>query len=120
MLPGSAVYLQIIYACRSTCACSLTMRSVWGVLLSFSVFSSPSSPLIIIIGIISVLISPLNLSVQCDRCLGWGWVWQAGLVAGLRVGQAFGVFLLPGLRVGGSSPQVPRHPTSMCDSRINQ
>ena len=91
--------LLAIYACRSTCACSLTMHSVWGVLLSFSVFSSPSSPLIIIIGIIIV---------QCDRCLGWGWVWQAGLVAGSRVGQAFGVFLLPGLRVGGSSPQVPR------------
>ena len=36
------------------------MRSVWGVLLSFSVFSSPSSHLIIIIGIIIVLISPLN------------------------------------------------------------
>ena len=52
--------LLAIYACRSTCACSLTMRSVWGVLLSFSVFSSPSSPLIIIIGIIIVLISPLN------------------------------------------------------------
>ena len=28
----------------------------------------------------------------------------AGLVAGLQVGQAFGVFLLPGLGVGGSSP----------------
>ena len=52
--------LLAIYACRSTCACSLTMHSVWGVLLSFSVFSSPFSPLIIIIGIIIVLISPLN------------------------------------------------------------
>ena len=28
----------------------------------------------------------------------------AGLMAGLQVGQAFGVFLLPGLGVGGSSP----------------
>ena len=28
------------------------------------------------------------------------------------VGQALG-FFLPGLGVGGSSPQVPRHPTSM-------
>ena len=52
--------LLAIYACKSTCACSLTMHSVWGVLLSFSVFSSPYSPLIIIIGIIIVLISPLN------------------------------------------------------------
>ena len=44
-----------------------------------------------------------------------GW---AGLVAGLQVGQAFGVFLLLGLGVGGSNPQVPRHPTSMCESGI--
>ena len=49
-----------------------------------------------------------ELLVQCDGCLGWGWVWWAGLV----VGQALG-FFLPGLGVGGSSPQVPRHPTSM-------
>ena len=57
VLPGSVVYSSVaIYACGFTCACSLTMRSVWGVLLSFSVFPPPSSPLIIII----VLISPLN------------------------------------------------------------
>ena len=61
VLPGSVVYSSVaIYACRFTCACSLTMCSVWGVLLSFSVFSPPSSPLIIIVGIIIVLISPLN------------------------------------------------------------
>ena len=29
---------------------------------------------------------------------------RAGLVAGLRVGQAFGMFLLPGFGVGSSSP----------------
>ena len=40
-------------------------------------------------------------------------------MAGLRVRQGFGVFLLLGLGVGSSSPQVLRHPTSMCDSRIN-
>ena len=40
-------------------------------------------------------------------------------MAGLRVRQAFGVFLPPGLGVGGSSPQVLRHPTSMCDSGVN-
>ena len=40
-------------------------------------------------------------------------------MAGLRVGQAFGVFLLLGLGVSGSSPQVLRHPTSMCDSGVN-
>ena len=31
-------------------------------------------------------------------------------MVGLRVGQAFGVFLLLGLGVGSSSPQVLRHP----------
>ena len=40
-------------------------------------------------------------------------------MAGLRVGQAFGMFLLPGFGVGSSSPWVPGHPTSMCDSGIN-
>ena len=44
---------------------------------------------------------------------------RAGLVAGLRVGQAFGMFLLPGFGVGSSSPWVPGHPTSMCDSGVN-
>ena len=57
--------------------------------------------------------------IQCDGCWEWGWVQRAGLVAGLWLGQAFGVFLLPGFGVGSSSPQVPRHPTSMCDAGIN-
>ena len=81
-------------------------------------FFPSSSPFIIIISSIVVVISPLN-SVQCDGCLGWGWVWWTGLVAELWVGQAFRVFLLPGLGVGSSSPQVPKNPTSMCNSGIN-
>ena len=40
-------------------------------------------------------------------------------MAGLRVRQAFGVFLVLGLGVGSSSPQVLRHPTSMYNSGIN-
>jgi len=40
-------------------------------------------------------------------------------MAGLWVGQAFGVLLLPGFGVGSSSPQVPGHPTSRCDSGVN-
>ena len=40
-------------------------------------------------------------------------------MAGLRVRQAFGVFLLLGLGVGNSSPQVLRHPTSLCNSGVN-
>ena len=39
-------------------------------------------------------------------------------MAGLRVGQAFGVLLLPGFGVGSSSPQVPGHPISMCDTGV--
>ena len=40
-------------------------------------------------------------------------------MAGLWLGQALGVFLLPGFGVGSSSHQVPRHPTSMCDAGVN-
>ena len=41
-------------------------------------------------------------------------------MAGLRVGQAFGVLLLPGFGFGSSNPQVPGHPTSMCDTVVNR
>ena len=49
----------------------------------------------------------------------WGWVWQAGLMAWLWVGQAFGVFLLPGFGASSSSPQVPGHLTSTCNAGID-
>ena len=41
-----------------------------------------------------------------------------GLVAGLRVGLACGVLLLPEFGVSSSSPQVPEHPTSTCDTGV--
>ena len=41
-------------------------------------------------------------------------------MAGLRVGQAFGMFSLPGFGVGSSSPWVPGHPTSMYDLGVNR
>ena len=41
------------------------------------------------------------------------------LVAGLWVGLACGVLLLPGFGVSSSSPQVPGHPTSICDAGVN-
>ena len=119
--PLSQQFTNTIYAYVYTCACSFTgcsVRASCSVLLSFSVFSPPSSPFNIISNGIVVLISPLN-SVQCDGCLGWGWVWRAGLVAELWVGKAFGVFLLPGLGVGSCSSQVPKNPTSMCNSGVN-
>ena len=37
----------------------------------------------------------------------------------MAVGKAFGVLLLPGFGVGSSSPQVPGHPTSICDADVN-
>ena len=94
----------------------------------FSVFSHPPPPLSIIITLLllslllllllvsTVIVISTELLALCDRCLGWGWVWQAGLVTGLRVGQAFGVLLLPGL--GVSSPG-PGHPTSICGTCVN-
>ena len=68
-------------------------------------------------GVIVIIIST-ELLALCDGCLGWSWVWWAGLVAGLQVGQAFQVLLLPGFGVSSSSPQVPGHPTSTCDVGI--
>ena len=54
-----------------------------------------------------------------DRKVTEIYLWWVRLVARLQVGQAFGVFLLPWLGVGSSSPQVPyRHPPSICDSGI--
>ena len=40
-------------------------------------------------------------------------------MARLRVGQACVVLMLPGFGVSSSSPQVPEHPTSICDAGIN-
>ena len=53
------------------------------------------SLLLLLLFVITVIIIFTELLALCDGCLGWGWVWRAGLVAGLRVGQACGVLLLP-------------------------
>lgn len=129
--PRSAV-IVVIYACAVTCGRSFTVLSIWGVLISFwsvLVFSPTLLSLFIIITllflllllllVITVIIISTELLAQCDGCLGWGWVWQAGLVAGLRVRQACGVLLLPGFGVSCSSPQVPGHPTTICDAGVN-
>ena len=47
----------------------------------------------------------IELMVQCDGCLFWGLGCRARLVAGLWVGQAYGVFHRPGV---GSLVPVPR------------
>ena len=55
---------------------------------------------------ITVIIISTELLALYDRCLGWGWVWWVGLIAGLQVGQAFGVLLLPGFGISSSSPRL--------------
>ena len=54
----------------------IAFRMFWSVLLSFSVLSPPSLPLIIIVSIIIVLISPLNSQFSVMGALagaGCGW-----------------------------------------------
>ena len=112
--------------CRCSYACALHVVVVLlcvvvgasSVFWSFLVFSPSLLPLLFHYNVYYCYYST-ELPALCDGCLGWGWVWRAGLVAGLRVGQAFGMFLLPGFGVGSSSPWVPGHPTSMCDSGVN-
>ena len=69
-----------------------------------SSFSPPSSPYSGRQGLLLNSFS-IELTVQCDGCLIWGLGWRAGLVAGLRVGQAYGVFHQPGF---GLLVSVPR------------
>ena len=47
----------------------------------------------------------IERTVQCNGCLIWGLGWRAGLVAGLRVGQAYGVSHRPGFGLLGSVPR---------------
>ena len=55
VLPGSAVYSRVpIIACGFTCACSLTVCSARGVLLSFSVFPLPPHPLLLLVVLLSL------------------------------------------------------------------
>ena len=83
----------VIYGCAVTCSRSSTVLSVLGVLISFwsvlvfspTLLSLLLPLLLLLLLVITVIIISTELLVLCDRCLGWGWVWWAGLVAGLRV-----------------------------------
>ena len=66
--------------------------------------SSPSSPYSGRQGLLLNSFS-IELTVQCDGCLIWGLGGRAGLVAGLRVGQAYGVSHRPGFGLLGSVPR---------------
>ena len=83
-----------------------------------SSFSPPSSPYS---GRQGPLLNSFSFehTVQCDRCLIWGLGWWAGLVAGLRVGQAHGGVPPTWVWVVGVSPQILEHPTSICDTGVN-
>ena len=69
-----------------------------------SSFSPPSSPYSGRQGLLLNSFS-IELTVQSDGCLIWGLGWWAGLVAGLRVGQAYGVSHRPGFGLLGSVPK---------------
>jgi len=64
----------------------------------FLVFPLPPLPIQGNRGLSSIVFS-IELTVQCDVCAIWGLGWRAGLVAGLRLGQAYGVFHQPGFRL---------------------
>ena len=51
---------------------------------------------------------------------GEGSFWQAGLLAGLRVGQALRCSSYLGLGSAVPAPQIPGHPTAVCDKGVKQ
>ena len=89
---------SVAYACAVSCAHSFTLLSTQEVCRShvFSVcpLSSPYS-------------FCFSTELQHSMMVAWtgAGFWQAGLVAGLRVGQAYGVFYQPGF---GSAVPAPR------------
>ena len=112
--PASAVYCcnlcVRIYMCLQfySAQCSGHLAQCCSALVFF-----PSLPSLIIIIISSsssiVLISPLNSWFSVTGAWAGAGCGGRGSKQGCR--QDYGVFLLPGLVVGGSSPQVPSHPT---------
>jgi len=88
--------LLLFYACAITCGRSFTVLGVWVDLISFRsvlVFFPALLSLLfyylillqlllLLLLIITVIIISTELLARCDGCLGWGWVWLAGLVAG--------------------------------------
>ena len=84
----------------------LLLGSAFGVVafVCFLVFPLPALPIPESRGLSSIVFS-IELTVQCDGCLIWGLEWWAGLMAGLRVGQAHWVFHRPGF---GLLVSVPR------------
>ena len=83
------------------------LSSAFGVLalVCFLVFPLPPLPTQGSRGLSLIYFFSIELTVQYDGCLTWGLGWRLGLVAGLRVGQAYGVFHWSGF---GLLVPVPR------------
>ena len=94
------------------------LGSAFGVLalMCFLVFPLPPLPIQGSRDLSSIVFFSIELTVQCDGCLIWGLGWWAGLVAGLWVGQAYGVFHR--VWVVGFSLQILEHPTSICNTGV--
>ena len=103
---SSGQRLLCILGVRLRMASWLWLGSAFGVVafVSFLLFPLPPLPIRGSRGLSSRVFS-IELTVQCDVCLIWGLGWWAGLVAGLRVGQAYRVFHGPGF---GLLVSVPR------------
>ena len=100
----SGVAWRSVAGCGVRVYCGFIVRC--GGVRVLSSFSPPSSPYSGKQGLLLNSFS-IELTVQCDGCLIWGLGWQAGLVAGLRVGQAYGVSHRPGFGLLGSVPRAP-------------
>ena len=116
----SGVAWRSVLDVRLRMASWLWLGSAFGVVafVCFLVFSPPSSPYSGRQGLFLNSFS-IERTVQCDGCLMWGLGWRAGLVAGLRVGQAYGGVPTTWVWVVGVSPQILEHPTSICDTGVN-
>ena len=103
---SSSQRLLCILEVRLRMASWLWLGSAFGVVafVCFLVFPLPPIPIWGSRGLSSIVFS-IELTVQCDGCLIWGLGWRAGLVAGLRVEQAYGVFHRPGFGLLGSVPR---------------
>ena len=98
--------LLCIFGVRLQMSSWLLLGSAFGVVVvvCFLVFPLPPLPIQGSRGLSSIVFS-IELTVQCDTCLIWGLRGRVGLVAGLRVGQAYEVFHRPGFGLLVSLPR---------------